>query len=396
MALIDSKASFDAQCDKIDESEELKKLMHRNNLRCFSELGYAIGTPQTPASDAEFRAFCTRLNSGAELDMASVSRVRRLHFEASTLVVAHLKSQVSPEQGTEAVKKIPAAEKQARLVMQQARLTGLHIIGELQPSHALIDLVASMIESNTVIWVPPSKCSSRDSEVQNLGKQKSATLSIEQQALKVTPMELQADVDTSTELKFQWAMQRRGVAFDQCGLIEWNTHQIWLQQLLNLLSKEAPEGYSRVRLDQLVKADKELFTIMAQETQIGNKKLTATPSPMNKAMAALSTDPRITMHLLPLPKNLKAPLRDLDDDKLLKVPKKPKRALSAKAIQLCPDELKGFKQTDSQNRAICWAYNMSKGCKETVSQGRCKKGVHVCIKCHRNNHGLATCRAKKE
>ena len=79
-----------------------------------------------------------------------MSRIRRLHFEASTLVVAHLKAQVTPDQGIEAVKKIPAAEKQARLVAQQARLTGLQIVGELQPSHSLVDLVASMIESKVL------------------------------------------------------------------------------------------------------------------------------------------------------------------------------------------------------------------------------------------------------
>ena len=71
MALIDSRASFDAQCDKINETQSLKRLMHGSNLRCFSELGYAIGTPQTPASDADFRAFCANLNSGVEPDMAT-------------------------------------------------------------------------------------------------------------------------------------------------------------------------------------------------------------------------------------------------------------------------------------------------------------------------------------
>ena len=191
--------------------------------------------------------------------------------------------------------------------------------------------------------------------------------------------------------------QRRGIAVDQCRLIDWETHQVWLQQLLSLLSKDAPEGYSRVRLDQLVKADKELFTVMAQELQFGNKKLTSSPSPMNRAMLSLSTDPRITMHLLPQPKNLKAPIRDPGDDKSgpQKEPKK-RRNQSSRAKQLCPEELKAFKQIDAQNRSICWGFNLSKGCRETVNNGRCKKVMHICIKCHRNNHGLQTCRSKQD
>jgi len=51
--------------------------------------------------------------------MAEYAKVRRLHFEASTLVVAHLKSQIAGENGLDGTKKLPAAEKQARLIEQQ-------------------------------------------------------------------------------------------------------------------------------------------------------------------------------------------------------------------------------------------------------------------------------------
>lgn len=73
-------------------------------------------------------------------------------------------------------------------------------------------------------------------------------------------------------------MMRRGISFDQAGLIEWETHQSWTQQLLGLVSKDAPDGYSRVRLDQLVKADREMFTLMSEELQTSGKRLTDTPA----------------------------------------------------------------------------------------------------------------------
>ena len=164
------------------------------------------------------------------MEIALLARIRRLHFESSTMVVAHLKSQVNPETGIEVVKKIPPAEKQARLLEQQKRLAGIQLSGELLPSHALIDQVAAMVESNTILWVPPSKCSKRDDEVQLLGKQKAATLSLEQQTLKIIPADTHVSVDLSTDLQVQWALQRRGLAFDQCGLITWSTHQKWVQQ----------------------------------------------------------------------------------------------------------------------------------------------------------------------
>ena len=397
MALVDSNAAFVVHCNKIDGSGWLRNLMSRQNLRSFSDLGFAIGTPQTPATSVEFEAFCTQINSGVDMTISEISRVRRLHFEACTMIVAHTKQQVLGDAGTDGVKKLPQAEKQARLVQQQGRLTGLSITGELQPSHALIDIVASMLENNSVVWVAPSKCSKREAELQLLTKEKSQVISLEQQTLKVTAADVALKADNSTELQLQWSLQRRGIALDQCRLVEWAVHQRWVQYLMGLTSKAAPEGYAKVRMDQLVKADKELFMIMADDLQQRDVRLSDTPSPMNVAMENLMTDPRVTMHLLPLPtrsapSNLNKVTTDDAAASPVKKVKKPKA--SNKAKSLCPDELKDYQQRDDKGRTICWAFNLPKGCQEQVSQGRCRKGAHICIKCHKANHSLVACRSK--
>eukprot|EP00435_Cladocopium_sp_Y103_P000018 s3918_g1.t1 len=302
--LIPDDATFQVHCDKIDSTGWLKRVMARNQLRTFSDLGFAVGTPQAPASAAEFDAFCNTLNSGTDMTISEVSRVRRLHFEACTLIVAHTKQQVSLDSSIEGARKLPAAEKQARLQQQQGRLLGVKISGELQPSHALIDLAASMLDSNTVIWIGPSKCSKRESEIQLAAtKEKSQILSVEQQTLKVTAAEATLKVDNNTELQLQWSLQRRGIALDQCRLIDWDVHQRWVQYLLGLLSKPAPEGYAKIKMDQVIRADKELFMIMAEDHQQTEDRLTDVPSPMNVAFQKLVTDPRVTMLLLPVPQH---------------------------------------------------------------------------------------------
>ena len=126
------------------------------------------------------------------------------------------------------------AEKAARLKDQEARLSGLRIKGELQPSYALVDLVAQVKETNCITWIPPSKCTKRDSEVQSSLKDKPVTLSLEQQMVKLASAEEPLVADTSTDLQFQWALQRRGLAYDQCALIGFESHELWVQQLLGL------------------------------------------------------------------------------------------------------------------------------------------------------------------
>jgi len=133
-------------------------------------------------------------------------------------------------------------------------------------------------------------------------KEKSSTISVEQHVLEVSSTDPHLKVDASTELHWQWAMMRRGIAFDQCGLIKWDTHQKWAQQLLALVSRDAPSGYNRVTLEQLGRADCELFTIMSQELQLANTKLTDVPPPMDVQLDAFRTDPRIQLHLLPMMK----------------------------------------------------------------------------------------------
>lgn len=99
--------------------------------------------------------------------------------------MASLNEQVKSDSAGSLVKKLPAAEKQARLERQQARLSGLKMIGELAPSQQLLDLVNSILESGAIIWVAPSRCSKRDDEIHANTKPSSATVQAENSTLKL-------------------------------------------------------------------------------------------------------------------------------------------------------------------------------------------------------------------
>ena len=88
---------------------------------------------------------------------------------------------------------------------------------------------------------------------------KPQTLGLENQTVKVAAPSVDQNIDATSEMTLQWCLQRRGIAFDQSRLINWSTHQTWMQQLLTTLSKDPPEGDGRVKIEQVVKADRELL-----------------------------------------------------------------------------------------------------------------------------------------
>eukprot|EP00435_Cladocopium_sp_Y103_P026690 s1712_g6.t1 len=185
---------------------------------------------------------------------------------------------------------------------------------------------------------------------------------------------------TSTDLQLQWAFQRRGLAMDQCSFISNAEHEIWVQQLLGQLTRDPPAGFARVTTGQVIRADREMFTIMAEEIQCSLQPDAAGKFPMEEKLRVLRTDPRVTMFLLPLPKGQP---RDSEKPsasasavmpKAAATPTRPtKRAkVSAKAKAMCPQELKGYGQKDPSGQSICWAFNQKAGCKNEVTNGNSK------------------------
>ncbi|CAJ1438397.1 unnamed protein product, partial [Effrenium voratum] len=133
---------------------------------------------------------------------------------------------------------------------------------------------------------------------------------------------------------------------------------------------------------------------MAEELQQTAINLVSVPAPMDEALNRLRFDPRVQMHLLPLAKHIKVAKEDYarssaaaspsnsgkgsPSSKHVAARSKKQKKPSAKAKSICPHELQGFNQRDSDGNAICWSFNMKGGCQLEVTNGRCKKGVHKC------------------
>ena len=110
----------------------------------------------------------------------------------------------------------------------------------------------------TVITSPASLLSRRSAK---------QILTLEQGTLKSAHHDSLTQVDVGTELKLMFAFQRRGLAFDLVNLVSWEVHTAWTNKLYRALMSEPPPGFGHVSLTQILRADQELFTVLAAEFQ---------------------------------------------------------------------------------------------------------------------------------
>ena len=124
-------------------------------------------------------------------------------FEAHTLVIASLRQTV--EQKDDGVpRKVPQAERAARMEQLKLTLSGINITGDFEPGHAVLDKGCNMFEQHVVKYIEPGVCITRAAEV--LGATKDKRLAFEH-GVVVKDKELEMKTPTTTEIA------RRGIAF---------------------------------------------------------------------------------------------------------------------------------------------------------------------------------------
>jgi hypothetical protein len=106
------------------------------------------------------------LSLSRQLSFRAVRTIRRLFYESYTMAVADLKRKVEAN-GDELPRRLPTAERAARLVNQQTRLLGLVLEEDLECSNALIDKGIQMVEDNLLSYISWEQCTTRAQELVN-------------------------------------------------------------------------------------------------------------------------------------------------------------------------------------------------------------------------------------
>ncbi len=99
-----------------------------------------MGQPGVTLVDAEFNT-CSQTVLGALASMADSAILQRLFFESHVMVAAHLRESGSnPDAGS--TRRLPDVERQAKMMDLRTRIPAVMIEYQLEPSHALLDLVS--------------------------------------------------------------------------------------------------------------------------------------------------------------------------------------------------------------------------------------------------------------
>jgi hypothetical protein len=330
----------------------------------------------------------------AAADHVKVTAVRRLFYESYTIMVADLKHRVE-RTDEEPARKLPNAERTARGLALQTRLgPGVQVYDENECSHALVDRLVQIYDENVLTYVDWSTCTSRLEELSGVKHVKELKADAAGY-VKERVLEVRGSTDTSTDLLIRYALTRRGLAMELGQVLSYTVHEELIALLFREYLRPPPPGYSRVSIDQVRRADIEIFRQMQEQSRAGIRILPDGRMPLDLVLPGILVSPRVAMLLMPLPaaagSKRGAPSGDSEASRSSKKQKagkaKAKTDTAAKGRgkevgkpPKMPNELLGMASAYGDKR-ICFSFNMKGGCKEasTVEVGsKCSRGFHIC------------------
>ena len=385
-SLIDSQAQFESNLREAGIAGALVESLRRHGVKTLSQLAFAIGQPGQPILDANIEQLVQQAH-GRAANLTEIAILKRAAFEAQTYLTATLRQAVDKTDDTP--RRIPFAERNTRLEALRVVLGGIGISGEHEPAHSLLDRAGAMFEANNIKYLELSTCISRSLEVQ--GSTKTKELTLEKGSLILKHSEDKLTSPTDSEIKVHYAMVRRGISFQFAKLMSYAEHAAWETFLFEALHREAPPGFARPSLAQLLQCDKAAFgRLTAQVTSVRQRE--DGTYPLGEALLALRHDPLVALFLMPTAKSSSAAAPAAPGAASASTTRphpysqpggkgkaKGKRS-GGKSSPPIPAELRGKWHKSSSGDPICYGFNCRSGCSEKGVKpgGRCSKGLHIC------------------
>lgn len=398
-ASVDSEAYFDSRMVTLGIPIPVQAEM-RN--RGWTSMGsYAFASPYQPGQ-ADESAFVQGvlvpvLGQGHATDPSS-PRMRRLYFEAHTISIQDLRRRVERSDDDPPLK-LPNEERAARLTRLRTRLPGMVISGQTEPSNKLVDLLAQQLDLGQVTYVHWTKCTSKYQEVQGQKTEAPVKGSVQTDGsgvLKVVPLEAGEKADCTSDLLLQQALSRRAVAYELAGLCPVEDMEKLTAKLMREYMRPALEGHYPVSLAQIERADRHIFSFIAERTMHGLQTVGGV-SPMKTALEAAMLDHEFSYLLMQLPRPTSASSKQAAEKPDVDMSQAVAAAVAAKLAKL---EHKGrgkgkeksgaegvikTKKSSKKNvtrtkagKPLCFAYQKPSGCDKAKDGEACPRGLHLC------------------
>ena len=227
---------------------------------------------------------------------------------------------------------------------------------------------------------------------------------------------------------------RRGLAFDIANLMSFEIHELIRRALLDALSEEPPPGYAPASMAQVERADRYVFSKLADKTREGVRgrgvarlldplvQPILDSSKFNMLLAPLESRSGASSSRAPTHAAVPAPRGEPDGGRSARAKKRARKKVNAATKQTRPEQQSGGRKTANRGRSsgrgkdtapmpqelkghvsrrngkpLCFSFNLS-GCPDAPAGGQCRRGAHEC--CHRdcpspNTHGFRACPMKR-
>ena len=366
---------------------------------------FAMSCRYVPGSDDDV-AFLTKVVvpvlGGQENPLEPA--LRRLHFEAYTLIAADAARRAAGGDEASRHKTLPGPERADRLKEIKMELTGVDIVGPLVPSHALVDRFTAMQESGELRFVPWHFLTSREKEIKGV-KEEELFKTDPNGLMKRIVRKIEDPADVTGFDKLKQAFQRRGIALQMARLMTYRAHEKLVNWYFRELDRPALRNFEQTTLDQVFEVDQEIVVRIVEETDEDLQLLEDGSMPLDALTLSITKEPRIQMmlaqqrsgssggqkrqsqelsQLAAENKRLRAQLESMQGkgnrNKGAKGQFKGKgnEGKQGKKVRgtRMPPELLQYGPAPGEGR-VCFSFNLE-GCSEGAA---CTKGRHICLKC---------------